>query len=65
MNKLPQGSADEFLLINRPKRKNKKSMVVDSSKAQKGVKSSYQLASLSPEQKQKIKDYKDQKGRIL
>ena len=40
-------------------------MVVDSSKAQKGVKSSYQLASLSPEQKQKIKDYKDQKGRIL
>jgi len=65
MNKLPRGSADEFLLVNRPKRKNKRSLVADSSKAQKGVKSSYQLASLSSEQKERIKDYLDQKGRVL
>jgi hypothetical protein len=65
MNRLPRGSADEFLLANRPKRKKEKPMVSKSSNAPTGSKNSYQSVLLSPEQKKRFKDYKDRKGKVL
>ena len=65
MNRLPRGSADEFLLANRPKRKKEKPLVSKSSNASTGSKNSYQSITLSPEQRQRFKDYKDRKGKVL
>ena len=65
MNRLPRGSSDEFLLENRPNRKKQQPLVLNNSKAGKGIKTSYQSARLSPEQKERIKDYLDKKGRVL
>ena len=61
MNRLPRGSADEFLLANRPKRKKEKPIVSNSGNAPKASKNSYQSVTLSPEQKKRFRDYKDRK----